>query len=132
MTSGFARCSSRLADTEKRLAELREARRQALAKASALAEDDTESPLAGAMTELEAALADATNGRSCSMPRRAQSQFDTSFDAGSCRSSAAVRAWRDFQRGDRRHAGTLRETIRVNGRPTPWNRWTRSVSRHSG
>lgn len=62
-----------LADTEKRLAELREARRQALAKADALAEDDTKSQLAGAMAELEKTLADATN-------------MDKLFDAGAAQS----------------------------------------------
>ena len=72
-----------IAETEKRLADLRAAREDALKQADALAGDETDSPLAAAMTELEAALADASKAKGLFDAKGAQMQFDTSFDAGS-------------------------------------------------
>jgi phage-related protein len=69
-----------LVDTEKRLAELREARQQALAKADALAEDDAESPLAAAKAELERALAEAANANKLFDADAAQSQLNLPLD----------------------------------------------------
>ncbi|MCA9219454.1 MAG: hypothetical protein KDA71_03960, partial [Planctomycetales bacterium] len=71
----------RIAETEKRLAELRAAREDALKRADALAEDESESPLAAAMAELEDALAQAAGKGNLFDADGAQMQFDSSFDA---------------------------------------------------